>query len=76
MRFRDLEAIDLDAARKAVCAWLDEHQGGTLAQMAEDLKRCYPAHADEMAVILRGMMAAELRRRTRPGSVSAGEVST
>ena len=58
MRYRDLEAIDLDAARKAVCAWLDEHQGGTLAQMAEDLKRRYPAHPDEMAVILRGMMAA------------------
>ena len=30
-------AIDLDAARKAVGAWLDQHQGGTLAQMAEDL---------------------------------------
>jgi hypothetical protein len=62
MRYRDLEAVDLGAARKAICAWLDEHQGGTLAQMAEDLKRRYPAHPDEMAVILRGMMAAELRR--------------
>ena len=72
MRYRDLEAIDLDAARKAVCAWLDEHQGGTLAQMAEDLKRRYPAHPDEMVVILRGMMAAELRRRTRPETGSAG----
>ena len=67
-----MEAIDLDAARKAVCAWLDEHQDGTLAQMAEDLKRRYPAHPDEMAVILRGMMAAELRRRTRPETSSAG----
>jgi hypothetical protein len=75
MRYRDVGAIDLDAARKAVCAWLDEHQGGTLAQMAEDLKRRYPAHPVAMAVILRGMMAAELRRRTRPGSVLAGEVS-
>ena len=72
MRYRDLEAIDLGAARKAVCAWLDEHQGGTLAQMAEDLKRRYPAHPDEMAVILRGMMAAELRRRTRPETGSTG----
>jgi hypothetical protein len=72
MRYRDLEAIDLDAARKAVCAWLDEHQGGTLAQMAEDLKRRYPGHPDEMAVILRGMMAAELRRRTRSETGSAG----
>ena len=70
-----MEAIDLGAARKAVCAWLDEHQDGTLAQMAEDLKCRYPAHPDEMAVILRGMMAAELRRRTRPQSVSTGGVS-
>jgi len=29
MRYRDIEAIELDAARKAVCAWLDEHQGGS-----------------------------------------------
>jgi hypothetical protein len=72
MRYRDMEAIDLGAARKAVCAWLDEHQGGTLAQMTEDLKRRYPTYADEMAVILRGIMAAELRRRTRPGRVSTG----
>jgi hypothetical protein len=69
-----MEAIDLDAARKAVCAWLDEHQDGTLAQMAEDLKCRYPAHPDEMAVILRGMMAAEQRRRTRPVSGSTGGV--
>jgi hypothetical protein len=33
-----------------------------------------PAHPDEMAVILRGMMAAELRRRTRPESGSIGGV--
>jgi hypothetical protein len=71
MRYRDMERIDLDAAREAVCAWLDEHQHGTLAQMAEDLKWRYPAFPDEMAVVLRGMMAAELRRRTRRGNVSA-----
>lgn len=53
-----------------MCAQLDEHHDGTLAQMAEDLKWRYPAHPDEVAVILRGMMAAELRRRTRPGIVS------
>jgi len=70
-----MEGIDLGAARKAVCAWLDEHQGGTLAQMAEDLERRYPGHPDETAVILRGMMAAELRRRTRPEGGSTGEVS-
>lgn len=74
MRYPELEAIDLDAARKAVCAWLDEHQDGTLAQMAEDLKRRYPAHPDDMAVILRGMMTAELRRRTQPKSGSIGRV--
>ena len=65
-----MERIDLDAGRKAVCAWLDEHRDGTLTQMAEDLNWRYPAHPDEMAVVLRGMMAAELRRRTRPGIVS------
>ena len=70
-----MEGIDLGAARKAVCAWLDEHQGGTLAQMAEDLKWRYPAHPDEMAIILRGMMAAELRRRTQPESGSTRGVS-
>jgi hypothetical protein len=75
MRYRDVDAIDLGAARRAVCVWLDAHHGGTLAQMAEELKWRYPAHADEMAVILRGMMAAELRRRTRPESASTGGVS-
>jgi hypothetical protein len=75
MRYRDFEATDLGAARKAACAWLDEHQGGTLAQMAEDLKGRYPAHPDGMAMILRGMMAAELRRRTRPESGSTGGAS-
>ena len=74
MRYRELEAIDLDAARKAVCGWLDEHQDGTLAQMADDLKRRYTVHPDEMAVILRGMMAAELRRRTQPEIGSTGRV--
>ena len=75
MRYRELGAIDLGAARKAVCVWLDEHQDGTLAQMAEDLKSRYPEHPDDMAVILRGMMAAELGRRTRPESGSTGGVS-
>jgi hypothetical protein len=70
-----MEAIDLGAARKAVCAWLDEHQGGTLAQMAEDLKFRFPVHPDDMTVILRGMMVAELRRRARPESSFAEGVS-
>jgi hypothetical protein len=38
--------------------------------MAEDLKYRYLAHPDEMAIVLRGMMAAELRRRTTPESSS------
>jgi hypothetical protein len=66
-----MEKIDLDAARKAVCAWLDEHKYGTLAQMADELKHRYPDHPEQMAVVLRGMMAAELRRRTQPGAASA-----
>ena len=69
-----MESIDLGAARKAVCAWLDEHQDGTLAQMADELKHRYPDYPEEMAIVLRGMMAAELRRRTQPNAVysSAG----
>ena len=66
-----MENIDLGAARKAVCAWLDEHADGMLGQMADDLKRGYPEYPEEMAVVLRGMMAAELRRRTQPGTVSS-----
>jgi hypothetical protein len=69
-----MEKIDLDAVRKAVCAWLDEHKDGTLAQMADDLKHRYPDYPDEMAVVLRGIMAAELRRRTRPAPASSAEV--
>jgi hypothetical protein len=70
MRYSQMESIDLDAARKTVSAWLDEHPIGTLAQMAEDLKTRYPDFPEEMAVVLRGMMAAELRHRTAPSAVS------
>jgi hypothetical protein len=66
MRYRDIEKVDLDAARRSVSTWLDEHPSGSLAQMADELKANYPAFPDEMAVVLRGMMAAELRRRTSP----------
>jgi hypothetical protein len=61
-----MENIDLSAARKAVCAWLDEHRDRTLAQMADELKRRYLNYPEEMAIVLRGMMSAELRRRTQP----------
>lgn len=67
-----MEKIDLDTVRKAVCAWLDEHKDGTLAQMADELKHQYTDHPEEMAVVLRGMMAAELRRRTQPGTAAPG----
>jgi len=63
MRYRDIGKVDLDAARKAVCGWLDEHPDGTPALMAEELKIRYPEYPEEMAVVLRGIMAAELRRR-------------
>jgi hypothetical protein len=38
--------------------------------MAEDLKWRYPAHPDEMAVVLRGMMAAK-RLALREGGQAA-----
>jgi hypothetical protein len=63
MRYRDMEKIDLDAAERAVSAWLDKHPDGTCSQMADELKRNYPAFPEEMAIVLRGMMAGELRRR-------------
>jgi hypothetical protein len=61
-----MERVDLAAARSLVSTWLDEHPSGSLAQMANELKENYPAFPDEMAIVLRGMMAAELRRRTSP----------
>jgi hypothetical protein len=69
-----MESIDLGAARDAVREWLDENKDGTLAQMADDLKRRYPEYPEEMAVVLRGMMAAELRRRTQPSEGSPSGV--
>jgi hypothetical protein len=53
---------------QVVTAWLDEHTDGTLEQMASDLKVHYPDHPEEMAVVMRGMMAAELRHRTSPAA--------
>ena len=61
-----MERVDLAAARRLVSAWLDEHTDGTLEQMASDLKGNYPDHPEDMAIVLRGMMAAELRHRTSP----------
>lgn len=69
VRYRDMEHVDLGAARQAVCAWLDEHLNGILAQMADELEHRHPDYPEHMAVVLRGMMAAELRRRTQPGGL-------
>jgi hypothetical protein len=63
-----MDRVDLAAARRLVSAWLGEHTDGTLEQMASDLKVHYPDHPEEMAVVMRGMMAAELRRRTSPAA--------
>jgi hypothetical protein len=61
-----MEHVDLGAVRRLVTTWLDEHTSGTLEQMTRDLKGNYPDHPEDMAVVMRGMMAAELRRRTSP----------
>jgi len=61
-----MERVDLAAARRLVRTWLDEHPSGSFTQMADQLKEHYPAFPDEMAIVLRGMMAAELRHRTSP----------
>ena len=58
MRYRDLDHIDLDAAREKVRQWMLAHPGGAPAQMAADLKDGYPQYPEHMAVVLRGLMAA------------------
>jgi hypothetical protein len=58
VRYRDLDHIDLDAAREKVRQWMADHPGGTAAQMAADLKGDYPQYPEHMAVVLRGLMAA------------------
>jgi hypothetical protein len=68
MRYRDMDHVDLGGARRLVSDWLDTHTDGTLEQMASDLKSNYPDHPEDMAIVMRGMMSAELRRRTSPPS--------
>ena len=58
MRYRDLDRIDLDAAKEKVRQWMLAHPGGTPAQMTADLKGGYPQFSEHMAVVLRGLMAA------------------
>lgn len=56
--------VDQDAARAAVSAWMDAHPDGTLQEMADELKKAYPAgHQADMAVVLRGLGVAEQRGR-------------
>jgi hypothetical protein len=62
-----MEHVDLDAVGKLVREWLDTHDDGTLSQMTSDLQDHFPAaDREDMAVVMRGMMSAELRRRTSP----------
>jgi hypothetical protein len=42
VRYRDLDHLDLDAAREKVRQLMLAHPGGTPAQMAADLKGGYP----------------------------------
>jgi hypothetical protein len=72
VRYRDLARIDLDAAREKVRRWMLAHPGGTPAQMAADLKGGYPEFPEDMAVVLRGLMAA---LRDHPADLDAGENS-
>jgi hypothetical protein len=67
MRYREMDRVDLDAVGKLVRHWLDTNDGGTLSQMTADLQDQFPeADRKDMAVVMRGMAAAELRRRTSP----------
>jgi hypothetical protein len=76
MRYRDMENVDLVAVRTSVCEWLDEHPDGSFPEMAVDLKGNYPDFPEEMAVVLRGYMAAELRRRVIPPEVPLEPTAT
>jgi hypothetical protein len=58
VRYRDLARIDLDLAKEKVRQWMLAHPGGTPAQMAADLQGDYPQFPEDMAVVLRGLMAA------------------
>jgi len=67
MRSRDVDKIDQSALRAVVSDWIDKHPDGTLTEMADDLKKKYPASDQpDMAVMIRGEGFAELRRRTTP----------
>ena len=48
----------MNAAREKVRAWMAAHPGGAPEQMAADLKGDYQEFADDMAIVLRGLMAS------------------
>ncbi len=63
----------MDAAQQMVLAWLGEHPGGTLDQMAGQLKCEYPPeYRKDMAMVLRSIMASEQMRRA--SAAQAGTV--
>lgn len=70
MRYRDLDRIDLDAAREKVRQWMLAHPGGTPARMAADLKGGYPQFPEHMAVVLRASWPPS---RTAPGNWTPAE---
>jgi hypothetical protein len=72
VRYRDLDRIDLDAARQKVRQWMLAHPRGTPAQMAADLQGGYPQFPEHMAIVLRGLMAA---LQDHLGDLNPGETS-
>jgi len=72
VRYRDLDHIDLDAAREKVRQWMLAHPGGTPAQMAADLKGGYPQFPEHMAVVLRGPDGRLAGSPGRPGPDAPG----
>lgn len=67
MRYREMAKMDLAAVRQAVSDWLDAHPDGLLPDLADDLKRGYPDDQQaDMAIVLRGMGAAEVECRASP----------
>ena len=52
-----MDRIDMDAARENVRTWMLAHPSGTPDQMVAELKGEYEEFADDMAIVLRGLMA-------------------
>jgi hypothetical protein len=63
-----MERIDMDTARQKVAAWMTARPDGTPDQMTADLKGQYGEFAEDMAIVLRGIMA---RFQDHPGELRA-----